>query len=407
MFEFFINPTEIPKNKIIRIKDSKDKITKLGLKKSSAKIIPKNSVLLTSRASIGYVAIAGTDVSTNQGFISLVCTEIVNNFFLAHWLFGNKGLLESKAAGTTFKEISKSKLKKLEFKLPPLNEQKRIVEKIEDLLSKLDNVKFLLLTIKQQLNQYKQALLLDAISGKLSNTEISKNSKFKIFKKPIPKNWNLIPLKEIGDWTGGGTPSKTQPKFWKNGTIPWVSPKDMTDLEINDSKDKITINGLKNSSAKLIKSNSILFVVRSGILKHTLPIALTSIDVTLNQDMKSVTPNESILPKYFFFSILALRKDIRNTCSKHGTTVQSIEIPKLMQYEIPIPPVNEQKEIILQLEQGFSLIEISENITNSMLLTLKIFRSSLIKHAFEGKLVPQDPNDEPASVLLKRIKSQN
>ncbi len=134
----WLTPTEISKEKIVRINSSREKITKLGLKKSSAKIIPTNSVLLTSRASIGYVAIAGIGVTTNQGFTSFVCNQTTYNYFLAYWLFGNKDELESQATGTTFKEISKSKIRELIIPLPPLNEQKRIVSKIESILGRID-----------------------------------------------------------------------------------------------------------------------------------------------------------------------------------------------------------------------------------------------------------------------------
>ena len=136
----WLTPTEIPKNKITKIYESRERITKVGLKKSSAKIIPVNSVLLTSRASIGYVAIAGIDVTTNQGFASFVCSEVIHNYFLAYWLFANKDLLKSKATGTTFKEISKSKLRELELKLPTLKEQKRIVSKIESIFGRIDAI---------------------------------------------------------------------------------------------------------------------------------------------------------------------------------------------------------------------------------------------------------------------------
>ena len=165
-FEYFgedilwLTPTEIPKNKIVKIYDSREKITTLGLEKSSAKIIPKNSVLLTSRASIGYVAIAGTEVTTNQGFASFVCNTILHSYFLAYWLFGNKNLLESKATGTTFKEISKSKLRELEFKLPPLNEQKRIVSKIESIFGRIDAIENSIILTAHIILRIKLAILL-------------------------------------------------------------------------------------------------------------------------------------------------------------------------------------------------------------------------------------------------------
>ena len=315
--------------------------------------------------------------------------SIVNTSYLKYWLDSLmfKNFLNAIVSATAQPAFGITKFKKLPIPLPPLCEQKKIVEKVEELFSKLEYSNLMLKNIKHKLHQYKQSILLHLTTD--------------IFFEH--KNWNKMSLAQLGSWHGGGTPSKNNSKFWKNGVIPWISPKDMHQLEINDSRDKITPTAIEESSTKLIKSNSVLLVVRSGILQHTLPIALTKIDVTLNQDMKSITPNESIIPKYLLFSLLALSHDIRNTCSKHGTTVQSIEVPKLMKYEINIPPINEQKNIILKLESNFSLIHNSEKIIDSLISNLKIIRSSILKQAFEGKLIPQDPNDEPASELLKKI----
>ena len=147
----WLTPTEIPKNIIVKIFDSKEKITALGLKKSSAKIIPRNSVLLTSRASIGYIAIAGTPVTTNQGFASFVCSNVIHNFYLAYWLMSKTDLLKIQATGTTFKEISKSKLRSLDIFLPPLNEQKRIVSKIESIFGNIDTLNLFCFILRENL----------------------------------------------------------------------------------------------------------------------------------------------------------------------------------------------------------------------------------------------------------------
>ncbi len=134
----WFTPTEIPKDKIVEVVDSREKITELGLQKSSAKIVPQGSVLLTSRASIGFVSIAGVPVTTNQGFASFICSNAVYNYFLAYWLWANRGIITKKATGTTFKEISKTTIRQLWFNLPPLNEQKRIVSKIESIFAQID-----------------------------------------------------------------------------------------------------------------------------------------------------------------------------------------------------------------------------------------------------------------------------
>ncbi len=122
----WLTPTEIPKEQIKVITDSREKITSLGLQKSSAKLVPTGSVLLTSRASIGFVAIAGVPVTTNQGFASFLPSDMIFNYFLAYWLWANKDLLTIWATGTTFKEITKSPIQQLEINLPPLPEQHRI-----------------------------------------------------------------------------------------------------------------------------------------------------------------------------------------------------------------------------------------------------------------------------------------
>lgn len=146
----WLTPTEIDKTKIKQIYTSREKLTNAGIKHSSAKLIPAGAVLLTTRASIGYVGIAGTQVTTNQGFVSFVCSDTVYNLYLAYWLVSNKKLFNQKARGTTFKEISRSTLRELDIPLPPLAEQKRIVSKLESIFTKIDSLsKQVECTIKQ------------------------------------------------------------------------------------------------------------------------------------------------------------------------------------------------------------------------------------------------------------------
>ena len=92
---------------------------------------------------------------------------------------------------------------------------------------------------------------------------------------------------------GGGTPLKSHPEYF-TGSIPWVSPKDMKSLVINDSIDHITEEAIAHSTTNLVPTNSVLMVIRSGILKHTLPVAVNSLPVTINQDMKAFVPNETV-----------------------------------------------------------------------------------------------------------------
>ena len=131
----WLTPTEITSQDGKVVSDSIRKITDLGFKNSGAQLLPKDSVILTSRASVGYVALAGQDLCTNQGFQSLIPKQSVQPKFLMFWIQQNRSEFESRSAGSTFKEISKSNVKSIKLNLPPLSEQKRIV----DLISSIDS----------------------------------------------------------------------------------------------------------------------------------------------------------------------------------------------------------------------------------------------------------------------------
>src|SRR5262245_60364129 len=101
---------------------------------------------------------------------------------------------------------------------------------------------------------------------------------------PLPEGWCWTTLGALGTWTGGGTPSKANPAFWTDGTVPWVSPKDMKVAIIGETEDRITEAAVEGSSTKYVPERSVLMVMRSGILKHSFPVAVTDRTVTLNQD---------------------------------------------------------------------------------------------------------------------------
>lgn len=113
----------------------------------------------------------------------------------------------------------------------------------------------------------------------------------------LPKGWEWCRLKELGYVTGGGTPSTNKTEYW-NGDIPWITPKDMKADYLNNSEDKVTSEGVNNSSAKLIPANSVLIVGRSGILKRTLPVCINTVECTVNQDLKVIVPYLSDMARY-------------------------------------------------------------------------------------------------------------
>ena len=167
----------------------------------------------------------------------------------------------------------------------------------------------------------------------------------------------IIHLRNAGTWSGGGTPSKANADFWDNGDIPWVSPKDMKTFELHDSQDKITAKAVEASPAKLVPAGSVLMVVRSGILAHTFPVAIARRPVTLNQDMKAITPKAGLSSEFLAYLLRAQASTILNSCTKSGTTVASVETKQLQALPFWVPSIELQSKIVEELDKQLTRLE--------------------------------------------------
>ena len=218
-------------------------------------------------------------------------------------------------------------------------------------------------------------------------------------------------LRSLGVWSGGGTPSKAVAAFWTDGTIPWVSPKDMKVARIRDAEDRITPAAVASSATSIVKAGAVLLVVRSGILKHSLPVAVTDVDVALNQDIKALQPAVGVEASYVAWALRANAQRILRGCAKAGTTVQSIEMPALLDYEIPLPLPAEQRRVVETIEARLSLLDASVAGLHRAQANLKRYCASVLKSACEGRLVPTEAElarqegrtFETGAQLLQRI----
>lgn len=272
--------------------------------------------------------------------------------------------------------ISGSKIYAYEIVYPDIEIQNEIVSKIEELFSELDKSIEQLKTAQRQLKVYRQSVLKCAFEGKLTNKNVKEGE--------LPSSWQWTKLNQIGKWTGGGTPSKQRKDFWENGDVLWVSPKDMKVPIIHDTIDKITVRSIGESSTKKIEKGSILFVVRSGIIRRTLPIAMAGKNLTTNQDMQSLTLKND-LSEYVYWYCVANEQQIRDTCAKDGTTVDNLEVPKLKEYPICICSDEEQLKVVQKIESRLSVVDkLEETIANS-LQQAEALRQSILKKAFEGR----------------------
>ncbi len=166
----------------------------------------------------------------------------------------------------------------------------------------------------------------------------------------IPDNWVWCRLGDVGKITGGGTPSMANEEYW-NGNIPWVSPKDMWTEFVTDTEMKVTPKGINESSTNLIPVGSLLIVGRSGILKRKLPVAINSVECTVNQDMKVIIPHLIEMNRFLQFMFWGLESIILKEYVKFGMTVHSLKYDEFSQMPIPLPPLSEQIRIVQKLDE--------------------------------------------------------
>jgi type I restriction enzyme, S subunit len=202
----------------------------------------------------------------------------------------------------------------------------------------------------------------------------------------MPQGWRLAALADLGHWYGGGTPSKARDEFWSNGSIPWLSPKDMGQQVIQSTQDHVTALALSGSAARLVPAGSVAIVVRSGILERTLPIAVVPFETTLNQDMKALTPDEDVDPRWIAWGLRWHERQILQRCRKSGTTVASLDTKRLLAELLPLPSLDEQLRILEILENHLSRLEAASDLLGVALRRRGRLRAALgddlLKHGW-------------------------
>ncbi|MEZ5119619.1 MAG: restriction endonuclease subunit S [Candidatus Nanopelagicales bacterium] len=230
----WLSPTEVVRQDGGRISESERTITDVGLARSSAKLVPPGTVLLTTRASVGFVAIADCALATNQGFQSLICGSELIPEFLMYWVQANREEFRRRAGGSTFPEVSKAKVKDIPISYPPLPVQRRIV----DLMEHLDNQVNALNDEADTLDEMYTLSLRDLLSAR-----------------------GEIPLTDVVSRVrAGGTPSRKRPDFY-GGAIPWLKSGEVNRDHIGATSETITDAGLAASSTWLVPHGSVVLAM--------------------------------------------------------------------------------------------------------------------------------------------------
>lgn len=282
------------------IKQGERNITELGLKSCSTQLLPKDTVLFSSRAPIGYVAIAENEVCTNQGFKSVIPNENIDPLFLFYLLKYNKDTIESMGSGTTFKEVSGNTMKNIVVRVPiDIKTQKQIAQILGSIDDKIEGNEGINCNLEKQAQALYQELFITN-----ANPE-----------------WQTGTISDLGTVIGGSTPSKSNSEYYTEKGIAWITPKD---ISANKSKfvvrgeNDITEIGLKNSSAIIMPEGTVLFSSRAPIGY----IAIAAGEVTTNQGFKSVVPKPEIGTPFVYYFLKTNLQVIEGMAS--GSTFKEV-----------------------------------------------------------------------------------
>ena len=220
----------------------------------------------------------------------------------------------------------------------------------------------------------------------------------------IPDSWEWCKLGWIGDWGAGATPAKGNPEFYDNGTIPWLRTGELNNGYLYDSEIKVTPKALEKCSLRMCEIGDVLIAMYGATIGKT---AIAGIKLTTNQACCACTPYY-LYNKYLMYFLMASKKTF--TEMGEGGAQPNISREKIIAFPFPLPPLAEQKRIVAKIEELLPKVEeygkaqdALDKLNGELPERLK---KSILQEAIEGRLVPQDPNDEPASVLLERIREE-
>lgn len=420
-------------------------------------------LLFAWSASLGAYIWKGEDAWLNQHIFRVDHTKVIDRLFLYYALINITAKLYDKAHGSGMVHVTKGRFEETPLRLPPLSEQHRIVAKLEELLSELDKGIDSFKTAREQLTVYRQAVLKHAFEGKLTEEWRKKHAdelepakillekikaereqryrqqlddwkravkaweaSGKEGKKPtnpgkpkelpplteeelaklpgLPENW----IWEKLSWMTLGVDYGTSAKSHEAGKVPVLRMGniqkfrfDWSDLVFSDDEDEINKYRLKRGDVLFNRTNSPELVGKTAIYQGEQKAIFAGYLIRVNQIPNIVDPK---FLNYFLNSVVA--KSQGNKVKTDGVNQSNINANKLIQYPFPYCSLNEQEEVVREMESRLSVAEKLEQEIEDGLRQAEALRQSLLKKAFEGGLVPQDPNDEPASVLLERIKAE-
>lgn len=325
-------------------------------------------------------------VSTGFAVIRPV-RERLDTSFCKYALRSNEFINEviSRSVGVSYPAINASDLANIEVYVPPISKQRRIADYLDRETAKIDA----LIAAKQRLlallAEKRRSLITQAVTRGLSADTPLKDSGVKWFAK-IPGTWTMVKLKYVGTIGNGSTPLRDQKSYWQNGSFPWLTSTVVNDSIVGAPTELITEQALEECHLPIIEPNSVLVAI-TGQGKTRGKTSLLTYQATINQHLAFITPVKTrLLPHFLQFSLTSAYETLRTISEGMGSTRGALTCEQLGEFEIPLPLISEQRNILLNLQDKIKRIDLLSSTTMDAVQLLQERRTSLISAAVTGQI---------------------
>ncbi|MEP1327067.1 restriction endonuclease subunit S [Pseudophaeobacter sp.] len=314
--------------------------------------------------------------------------------------------IELLSGGSTRKRISGGNLKSLSIPIPPKLEQERISKKVDDLLSKGERAVREIKAVSKLITTYKASVFKKYLLGGFLDAKAKENTtpiSIGLPSSKLKNGWNWVKLSDVAKLESGHTPKKSNPIYWSDGDIPWISLKDIRAHDqkvIFETSEKPNQDGIDNSSARLLPEGTVVF-------SRDISVGFVTImgkKMATSQHFANWVCGPEINNFYLKYALASARSYLIK--SGQGTTVKTIYMPALKEFYIALPSIKEQIEVVKIIQDSFKRADLILSFSQSCEEQISKLNRSVLAKAFNGKICRQNPNDEPASDLLKRIAIQ-
>ncbi len=383
----WVTPDDLSRSRSKTITRGARNITQAGYDSCSTRLVPAGTVLYTSRAPIGYVAIAAGPVSTNQGFKSFIPSDAFVSDYLYWFLVHATPHIRELGSGTTFPELSKSAAKTISVPVPPLNEQRRIVAAIEEQFSRLDAAGRSLDEAALKVQGLRRATLVGALDGpwpSLPLGEIASTDSGPAFKSEF-----------FGDPSGGTRLLRGE--NIEPGRLRWRDTRTWPESK------------LAGYEHLFVGETDLILAMDRPMISTGLklaPVRTDDLPALLVQRVARIRASDRVVAPFLHLALQLPRFVTHLLGGQTGTQLPHITLAGIRAFEIPLPPLEEQRRVVSEVEQQLSLIDAMHRAIEAASRRSAALRRSILERAFRGELVPQDSSDEPASALLERIAAE-